>query len=338
MSNNPTILVTGGTGYIGSHTVVSLIENGYEVVIIDNLSNSKKKVLERIEAITGCKPKFYQCDIRSIEKLDSIFSENKITAVIHFAALKSITDSLKNPCQYFENNISGTLSLLESMKKNNIKNIIFSSSASIYGDKNVSPISEIGLVECKNSYAFSKYSAEMILKFESESDSKLSVSILRYFNPIGAHQSGLIGEDSKNPTNIMPHILTVASKKYEIFKIYGKNYLTFDGTAVRDYIHVMDVANGHIAALKNNLSTHGLLLSNLGRGSGVSVLNLIRTFEIVNDIIIPFEFEDSREGDAGEIFANVEFANNKLGWVANKSLEDMCRDSWLWQCKNPNGY
>jgi len=338
MSNNPTILVTGGTGYIGSHTVVSLMEKGYEVIIIDNLSNSKKKALERIETIIGYKPKFYQCDIRNNKKLDSIFSENKITAVIHFAALKSISDSIKNPCHYFENNINGTISLLASMKKHNVKKIIFSSSASIYGSKNVSPISELGLVECQNPYAFSKYSTEKILEFESMSDSELSVSILRYFNPIGAHHSGLLGEDSKSPTNIMPLMLSVASKKHETFKIYGKNYPTCDGTAVRDYIHVMDVANGHISALKYILSSSGLILSNLGRGTGVSVLNLIKTFEAVNNIIIPFRFEGRRDGDVGEIFANVKFANNKLGWIANKSLEDMCRDSWLWQCKNPRGY
>jgi len=334
MSNKPTILVTGGAGYIGSHTVVSLMEEGYDVVIIDNLTNSKESVLKKIKKIVGDTPTFYNCDIRNSKKLDFILASHDITAVMHFAGLKSIKDSINNPNLYFHNNVSGTITLLESMKKKGIKKIVFSSTASVYGEKNISPIAESDVIDCKNNYALTKHSVEKILEYEKKTDSKWGVVILRYFNPIGAHPSGIIGEDSNNASNLMPHILNVASKHQKFLEVYGSDYLTKDGTAIRDYIHIMDLADGHIAALNYLLSFDDFTVFNLGTGNGVSVVDLVNAFEEANSIQIPFKYLPRRRGDAQEIYANVELAKDKLGWTSKKTLENMCLDSWKWKSLN----
>lgn len=329
-NKKPNILVTGGAGYIGLHTVVALTENGFNVIIADDFSNSNKASYERMSTIIGVKPLLYECDIRHTKKLDQIFIDHKIDAVIHFAGLKSVDDSIASPCKYFDCNISCTVSLIDSMERAGIKKIIFSSTASVYGDTNDSPISEDAKIDCKSAYAFTKYSGERLLGYQKIKDEEWSVVILRYFNPIGAHISGLIGEESKNPTNLMPRILKVASGEIDELEIYGNDYDTSDGTGVRDYIHVMDLAEGHVASLQYLLTTKKLSTLNLGSGKGFSVLEIIEAFERVNNVQIPYKFLKRRKGDAANVFADASLAKELLDWSTKKSIDLMCNDSWLW--------
>ncbi len=325
------ILVTGGTGYIGSHTCVELLNNNYDVVILDNLSNSKRKVVDLIEKITSKKVNFYELDIRDKDALQKVFKEHKIDAVIHFAGLKAVGESVKKPLLYYNHNISSTITLLEVMNKYNCKNIIFSSSATVYGEqKTAKYFEDMSLLSTTNPYGETKSIIERILKDLYKSDNSWHISILRYFNPIGAHSSGLIGEDPNDiPNNLMPYILGVSTKKYPILTIFGNDYDTKDGTCIRDYIHVVDLANGHISALNHALKNKsGVYIYNLGTGHGTSVLELITTFEKVNNIKINYQIGKRRVGDLPACYADVTKAFQELGWKSTKTIEDMCRDSY----------
>lgn len=330
------ILVTGGTGYIGSHTCVELLNNNYEVIIVDNLSNSKKEVVNKIEKITNKKLKFYELDIRNKDSLERVFKENKIDAVIHFAGLKAVGESVVKPLLYYNHNISSTLTLLEVMNEFNCKNIIFSSSATVYGEQESFKYNEI--MECKppkNPYGATKSIIERILKDLYISDNSWSISILRYFNPIGAHESGLIGEDPNDiPNNLMPYILGVAQNKFPELTIFGNDYNTIDGTCIRDYIHVVDLAKGHISALNHILKNpKGVFIYNLGTGHGTSVLELITTFERVNNLKLNYKFGARREGDLPACYADVTKSWKELGWKSEKTIEDMCKDSYNFTLK-----
>ncbi|NLU54380.1 MAG: UDP-glucose 4-epimerase GalE [Firmicutes bacterium] len=333
------ILVTGGTGYIGSHTVVELLDSGYEVVIVDNFYNSKPEVLNRIQDITGKDFKFYEIDIRDQEALDKVFSENQIEAVIHFAGLKAVGESVEIPITYYHNNITGTLMLCEVMQKHGVKKIVFSSSATVYGMDNKPPYTEDMPTSATNPYGRTKLMIEEILKDIYVSDNSWGISILRYFNPIGAHASGKIGEDPNGiPNNLLPYITQVACGKREKLYVFGDDYDTNDGTGVRDYIHVVDLAQAHIKALEKILSNTGVEIYNLGTGVGYSVLDVINTFARVNQVEVPYVITDRRPGDVATSFADPSKAFKELGWKAAKNLEDMCRDSWNWQTNNPDGY
>jgi len=333
------ILVTGGAGFIGSHTIVSLIENGYEAIIIDNLSNSHELILNRIKKITNKFPKFYNGDVRDKVLLDKIFSENKIDAVIHFAGLKSVEESVKNPDYYHENNVGGTSILLSCMEDAGVNRLIFSSSATVYGDPDYLPIDEFHKTAAINPYGKTKLDIENILLSLVNKNPTWSISILRYFNPIGAHESGLIGEDPKGvPDNLMPFLTKVALGSINELKIYGNDYPTHDGTGIRDYIHVMDLAEGHLEALKHNKASSGAHFFNLGTGRGTSVLDLIRAFEEINKVKIPYSYEKRRSGDVFSSFADVSKAKKILNWETKKNIRLMCEDSWRWQTKNPKGY
>ena len=333
------ILVTGGTGYIGSHTVVELLDSGYEVVIVDNFYNSKPEVLNRILDITGKDFKFYEIDIRDQEALDKVFSENQIEAVIHFAGLKAVGESVEIPITYYHNNITGTLMLCEVMQKHGVKKIVFSSSATVYGMDNKPPYTEDMPTSATNPYGRTKLMIEEILKDIYVSDNSWGISILRYFNPIGAHASGKIGEDPNGiPNNLLPYITQVACGKREKLYVFGDDYDTNDGTGVRDYIHVVDLAQAHIKALEKILSNTGVEIYNLGTGVGYSVLDVINTFARVNQVEVPYVITDRRPGDVATSFADPSKAFKELGWKAAKNLEDMCRDSWNWQKNNPDGY
>jgi len=333
------ILVTGGTGYIGSHTVVELLDSGYEVVIVDNFYNSKPEVLNRIQDITGKDFKFYEIDIRDQEALDKVFSENQIEAVIHFAGLKAVGESVEIPITYYHNNITGTLMLCEVMQKHGVKKIVFSSSATVYGMDNKPPYTEDMPTSATNPYGRTKLMIEEILKDIYVSDNSWGISILRYFNPIGAHASGKIGEDPNGiPNNLLPYITQVACGKREKLYVFGDDYDTNDGTGVRDYIHVVDLAQAHIKALEKILSNTGVEIYNLGTGVGYSVLDVINTFARVNQVEVPYVITDRRPGDVATSFADPSKALKELGWKAAKNLEDMCRDSWNWQKNNPDGY
>ena len=324
------ILVTGGAGYIGSHTVVELLERGEELVIVDNFVNSKPEALDRIKKITGKDFKFYEIDILDEENLEKVFKENDIESVIHFAGLKAVGESVAKPIEYYHNNITGTLVLLKLMKKYNCKKIVFSSSATVYGDPEVVPITE----NCKtggttNPYGTSKLFIERILQDTSIADSDFSVALLRYFNPIGAHSSGLIGEDPNDiPNNLMPYITGVASGKLEILSVFGNDYPTKDGTGVRDYIHVVDLAKGHLKALDKIREEAGVQIYNLGTGNGYSVLDLVETFERVNKIEVKRKIAPRRPGDIAVCYADPTKAKRELGWAAEKGIEDMCKDAW----------
>ncbi|SHI53861.1 UDP-glucose 4-epimerase [Butyrivibrio fibrisolvens DSM 3071] len=335
-----TILVTGGTGYIGSHTVVELQNAGYDVVVMDNLSNSSMKVLDRVEAITGKKVPFYKADIRNREDLEKIFSQEKIDAVIHFAGLKAVGESVQKPWEYYENNISGTLTLLDEMKKHNVKNIIFSSSATVYGDPAIIPITEeCPKGVCTNPYGWTKHMLEQILSDIQKADNEWNVVLLRYFNPIGAHKSGTMGENPNGiPNNLMPYITQVAVGKLDHLSVFGDDYDTPDGTGVRDYIHVVDLAKGHVKALKKLEPGTGLSLYNLGTGVGYSVLDIVKNFEEANGVKIPYEIAPRRAGDIATCYSNAEKAERELGWKAENGIREMCEDSWRWQKNNPNGY
>ena len=323
------ILVTGGTGYIGSHTVVELLNNNYNVIIVDNLCNSSKSVLDKTERITGKKSKFYEADIRDKEALRKIFEENKIDAVIHFAGLKAVGESVKKPLEYYDNNVVGTIKLLEVMKEFNCKKIVFSSSATVYGDNGSTKYSEeMGRGTPTNAYGATKATIEEILENLYISDNEWTISLLRYFNPIGAHESGLIGENPNGiPNNLMPFIQKVATGKLEKLSIFGNDYNTKDGTCVRDFIHVVDLAIGHIKALEN-LKKPGVYIHNLGTGQGYSVLDIVNTFEKVNDIKINHVFAPRRAGDLAEFYADPSKAERELGWKAERGIEDMCKDAW----------
>lgn len=335
-----TILVTGGAGYIGSHTVVELINSGYDIVIVDNFSNSHPEVIKRLEAITQQSITYYNVDILDKESLRQVFTEHQISAVIHFAAHKAVGESVSNPLKYYHNNVEGTVSLLAVMDEFNVKRIVFSSSATVYGFNNQSPLSEdLPTNEANNPYGYTKIVNEQILTDMTIADPEWSVVLLRYFNPIGAHASGTIGEDPSGiPSNLMPYITQVAVGKLEQVNVFGNDYDTPDGTGVRDYIHVVDLARGHVKAVDQALNESKLAVYNLGTGQGYSVLDLINTFSEVNEIEIPHEITDRRPGDVAVCYADPTKAREELGWVAEKTLADMCQDSWKWQQNNPQGY
>lgn len=333
------ILVTGGAGYIGSHTVVELLKLGKEVVIVDNLSNSSILVLDRIEEITGKRPAFYELDVADKEALRSVFEKESIGAAIHFAGYKAVGESVEKPVMYYENNIMSTLALVEVMAEFGVKKIVFSSSATVYGLNNPSPLVENMPTSATNPYGYTKVMLEQILRDLEVSDKEWSVALLRYFNPIGAHESGLIGEDPAGiPNNLMPFIAQVAVGKRAELSVFGNDYDTVDGTGVRDYIHVVDLALGHIKALEKISDTTGVYTYNLGSGQGTSVLELVQAFEKVNGVPVPYKIVDRRPGDVATCYANADKALAELNWKTEKAIEDMCRDTWNWQSKNPNGY
>lgn len=334
------ILVSGGAGYIGSHTCIELIKAGHNVVVVDNLYNSSKEAIRRVEEITGKKIKFYEVDLRDYELSKKIFEENKIEGIIHFAGLKAVGESVYKPLEYYQNNLDTTFVLLRLMKEFNVKNIVFSSSATVYGTPERLPLDE----DCKtggttNPYGTTKVFIEQILRDVYNADKSLNIALLRYFNPIGAHPSGLIGEDPKGiPNNLCPYVTQVAIGKREVVHVFGDDYPTADGTGIRDYIHVCDLAYGHVLALKKLASNCGLVTYNLGTGKGYSVLDVIHAFEKACGHKIPYVIEPRRPGDLASVYCNPEKAYNELGFKAQFGIEDMARDSWNWQQKNPEGY
>lgn len=334
------ILVTGGVGFIGSHTVVELQNAGYDVVVLDNLCNANPKVLDRIEAITGKKVPFYQADIRDREALNEIFDKESIDSVIHFAGLKAVGESVQKPLEYYDNNISGTLVLVDVMRQHGCKNIIFSSSATVYGDPAFVPITEeCPKGVCTNPYGWTKSMLEQILSDIQKADNEWNVVLLRYFNPIGAHKSGTIGENPNGiPNNLMPYITQVAVGKREELGVFGDDYDTPDGTGVRDYIHVVDLALGHVKALKKIEEKAGLKIYNLGTGCGYSVLDVVHNFEKASKVKIPYSIKPRRAGDIATCYADASKAKEELGWEAQYGILEMCEDSWRWQKNNPNGY
>lgn len=334
------ILVTGGAGYIGSHTVVELQNSGYDVVVIDNLSNSCEKSLDRVEKITGKKVPFYKCDILDREKLSSIMDREKVDACIHFAGLKAVGESVAKPWEYYENNIAGTLTLVDVMRQHGVKNIIFSSSATIYGDPAEIPITEnCPKGVCTNPYGWTKSMLEQVLSDIQKADPEWNVILLRYFNPIGAHKSGTIGENPNGiPNNLMPYVTQVAVGRRDHLTVFGNDYDTPDGTGVRDYIHVVDLAKGHVKALKKIEEKAGLKIYNLGTGVGYSVLDIVKNFEEVTGVKVPYEIGPRRPGDIATCYASAQKAFDELGWKAEYGIKEMCADSWNWQKNNPNGY
>ena len=334
-----TVLVTGGTGYIGSHTVTALIQNGYDVVIVDNLYNSCKAVLSRIETITGVMPKFYEMDILDREGLDRVFAENCIDAVIHFAGYKAVGESVEKPLVYYENNISGSINLYSAMKKAGCKTLVFSSSATVYGDPEKCPITEDSKTGgTTNPYGTSKLMNEHILEDVCLSDPEWSVMLLRYFNPIGAHPSGLLGEVPNGiPNNLVPYIARVANGTLEYLRVFGNDYPTPDGTGVRDYIHVCDLADGHIGAVRYALEHKGVEHVNLGTGKGYSVLDVLHAYETACGKLLPYRILERRAGDSAECYADPSKAQRLFGWKAQYDIADMCRDSWNFTVKNPDG-
>ena len=334
-----TILVTGGAGYIGSHTCLELMKSGYEVVVIDDLSNSKKIAVDRIEQISGKKVTFYENSILDREALDKIFKAHKIDAVINFAGFKAVGESVAKPIEYYHNNIGGLIILLEALRDANCKNLVFSSSATVYGNPHTVPIMEDFPLSTTNPYGSTKLFIEYILKDVFKSDNSWNIGILRYFNPVGAHESGLIGEDPNGiPNNLCPYITKVAVGKLPKVNVFGADYDTPDGTGVRDYIHVLDLANGHVLAVNKLLSGSGLYIVNLGTGCGYSVLEMINGFSKALGKPIPYEIAPRRPGDIAVCYADTSYAKEYLGFEAKKTLEDMCRDQLNWQLKNPDGY
>ncbi len=334
------VLVTGGAGYIGSHTCVELLENGYGVVVIDNLVNANPVSLKRVEQITGKAVRFYEGDVRDEALLRKIFAENDISCVIHFAGLKAVGESVEKPWEYYDNNLNTTLVLTKVMKEVGMKSIIFSSSATVYTSDNEMPLKETSRTGgCTNPYGWTKYMTEQILSGISHADPDWSVVLLRYFNPIGAHKSGLMGENPRGiPNNLMPYITQVAIGRREKLSIFGNDYPTPDGTCVRDYIHVMDLAKGHVAAVKFATENKGTEVFNLGTGIGYSVMDTVNTFMEVNHVDVPYQIVGRRAGDIATCYADPAKSKEVLGWTAQETLADMCRDSWNWQQKNPEGY
>ncbi len=334
------ILVTGGAGYIGSHTCIELLAEGYEVVVVDNFYNSCKEAVNRVEELSGKTVTFYEEDIRNKEGLLEIFAKEKPEAVIHFAGLKAVGESVVKPMMYYDNNIHGTVTLTEVMKETGVKNIIFSSSATIYGDPAFVPITEdCPKGVCTNPYGWSKWMLEQVLTDIHTSDNEWNVILLRYFNPVGAHESGRIGEDPKGiPNNLMPYITQVAVGKLEKLGVFGGDYDTPDGTGVRDYIHVVDLAVGHVKAIKKLADKEGVSVYNLGTGNGCSVLQMVEAFSKACGKQLPYEIKPRRLGDIASCYCSPDKAKAELGWEATKSLDDMCQDSWRWQSQNPDGY
>ena len=334
------ILVAGGAGYIGSHTCVELIEAGYDVVVVDNLYNASEEALKRVEKITGKAIKFYEADILDREALNKIFDAHEIEAVIHFAGYKAVGESVAKPIEYYHNNMTGTLVLCDVMRAHGVKNIVFSSSATVYGDPAQIPITE----KCPkgqptNPYGWTKSMLEQVLTDIHTSDNEWNVILLRYFNPIGAHKSGMIGEDPKGiPNNLVPYVAQVAVGKRECLGVFGNDYDTVDGTGVRDYIHVVDLAAGHVKAIEKLRENPGVEVYNLGTGNGYSVLQVVAAFEKACGHAIPYEIKPRREGDIATCYCNPEKAEKELGWVAKYGIDEMCEDSWRWQSTNPNGY
>jgi UDP-glucose 4-epimerase len=334
------ILVTGGAGYIGSHTCVELLNSGHEVVVLDNLCNSSEESLNRVQQLTGKTLVFVEGDIRDAQVLDQVFQQYPIDAVIHFAGLKAVGESQQIPLTYFDNNIAGSISLVRAMERAEIFNLVFSSSATVYDEANTSPLNEempTGMPS--NNYGYTKLIVEQLLQKLSIADERWSIALLRYFNPVGAHKSGRIGEDPQGiPNNLMPYVTQVAVGRREKLSIFGQDYDTVDGTGVRDYIHVVDLANAHLCALNNRLNEKGCRAWNIGTGNGSSVLEVKNTFEKVNGIAVAFEFAPRREGDVATSFADNTRAVSELGWTPQYALEDMLADSWNWQKQNPTGY
>ena len=333
------ILLTGGAGYIGSHTLVELLNQNHEITVIDNLSNSKIESIKRVKTITGKELIFNKIDLCNIIELEKVFSSNQFEAVIHFAGLKAVGESVQKPLLYYYNNITGTINLCQMMIKYDVKNIVFSSSATVYGNPTSVPITEDFPIKPANPYGNTKYIIETILKDIQIANPDWNVIILRYFNPVGAHESGLIGEDPNGiPNNLMPYISQVAVGRLPYLKVYGNDYPTKDGTGIRDYIHVVDLAQGHLKALDKLLTNPGYCIYNLGTGQGYSVLDVITTFEKWSQRKIPYKIVGRRPGDITECYADPSKANRELAWKAERNLDDMCRDTWNWQKKNPNGY
>ncbi|MDE6751894.1 MAG: UDP-glucose 4-epimerase GalE [Eubacterium sp.] len=334
------VLVTGGAGYIGSHTCVELLNAGVDVVIVDNFYNCKKSSIDRIKALTNREFKWYECDIRDHDGMDAIFKKEQIDSVIHFAGLKAVGESVQKPLEYFDNNVNGTLILLDVMRKNGCKKIVFSSSATVYGMNNVSPLTEdmqVGGVT--NPYGRTKFMIECILQDLYVSDKEWSICLLRYFNPIGAHKSGTMGEDPNGiPNNLMPYITQVAIGKREQLGVFGNDYDTHDGTGVRDYIHVVDLALGHVKAVEKVNGEKGLFIYNLGTGKGYSVLDVVKAFEKASGKTVPYQIMPRRAGDIATCYSDPSKALKELGWKAERDIEEMCEDSWRWQSQNPDGY
>ena len=334
------ILVTGGAGYIGSHTCLELLEKGYEVTVIDNLCNSSEESLRRVQALTGKSLRFYQGDVRDEDLLETIFRENEIGCVIHFAGLKAVGESVAQPWRYYDNNLNSTLVLTKVMERHDVKRLIFSSSATVYTPGSPMPLNEESPTGgCTNPYGWTKYMTEQILSGMAHADKEWGIVLLRYFNPIGAHESGEIGEDPRGiPNNLMPYITQVAIGRREFLSVYGNDYDTHDGTGVRDYIHVVDLAKGHVAAVKYVESHKGCEVFNLGTGTGYSVLDMVKAFNEANGLDLPYKIVDRRPGDIATCYADPAKSAEVLGWKAEKNLTDMCRDSWNWQSKNPKGF
>lgn len=334
------VLLTGGAGYIGSHTAVELLDSGYEVIIYDNLCNSSEVSIDRIKTITGKDLTFYEADILDTDFLKEVLVKEKIDVVIHFAALKAVGESVRKPLEYYHNNLTGTLSLLKAMEETKVKKIIFSSSATVYGDPESTPITEdFPKGVCTNPYGWSKSFMEQIMTDLNTADPDFKVVLLRYFNPIGAHKSGLIGEDPKGiPNNLLPYIAQVAVGKLDYLHVYGNDYETDDGTGIRDYIHVVDLARGHVLAVEKIDQLKGVEIINLATGNGYSVLDVVKAFEKASGVKIPYKFEARRPGDIDKSYADASYAKKVLGWVAENGIEEMCEDTWRWQKNNPNGY
>lgn len=333
------ILVTGGAGYIGSHTCIKLLQAGYEIIVVDNLCNSKEESLRRVQELTGKKLTFYKVDLLDREHLENVFENHPIHAVVHFAGLKSMGESVNIPLEYFHNNVSGTLVLLMVMKKYNVRNIVFSSTAGVYGEAKTVPITEEFPVSVLNPYSRTKLMIEDILRDLYKAEPEWNIALLRYFNPVGAHPSGRIGEDPNGiPNNLMPYVAQVAVGKRPFVRVWGNNYPTPDGTGVRDYIHVMDLANGHVTALEKLNTNPGVVTYNLGTGRGYSVMEVIVAFEKACQHEIPYQIMDRRLGDAAISYADPTKANRELKWYAEKTLDDMCKDAWQWQSQNPDGF
>ena len=336
-----TILVTGGAGYIGSHTLIELDKAGYDFVVVDNLANSQREALKRVESIIGREVPFHQVDVRDAKALGEVMDQYKLYACIHFAGLKAVGESVAKPLEYYENNMNSTFVLLDQLRKHGCKNIIFSSSATVYGNPDgiVQYTEELPKQRCTSPYGQTKSMLEEVLIDVQKADSEWNVVILRYFNPIGAHPSGLIGEDPNGiPNNLMPYITQVAVGKRPFFGVFGNDYNTPDGTGVRDYIHVVDLANGHVCALQAIDRKCGLAIYNLGTGHGYSVLDVVKSFEKVNGVPVPYKIQPRRDGDIDEYYSDPAKVYKELGWEAKNTLDDMCRDSWNWQKNNPNGY
>lgn len=330
------VLVTGGAGYIGTHTCVELLIAGFDVIVIDNFCNSKPEAINRVQKITGKPVKLIDGDIRDKDCLRAIFKQHAISAVIHFAGLKAVGESVENPLKYYDNNVMGSLALVEVMAEFKVKNLVFSSSATVYGFSDTKPIPETASLSPANPYGQTKRMVERILEDLNVADPAWNITLLRYFNPVGAHESGLIGEDPNGiPNNLMPYVSQVAAGKLKQLSIFGNDYPTIDGTGVRDYIHVVDLALGHVAALKH---LGGLMTLNLGAGRGYSVLELVQTFEKTTGKVIPYKIVARRLGDIAIYFADATLAKQKLGWVTKRNLADICRDAWRWQSQNPQGY